>query len=178
MLTKIINPQNNQQYSIFSSKGKQLLKNYINTFFINKKGGMKIFTKKQKKKMKKQMKNTTTTNRSYIYTERRKILSKDDDDKPKKQKVEMENFQEKRKEIVENSKNNNQELDNSFINFHPKLEIMATIMYLICVSGMAWVIREANFVEGFCKELVYQHRLKIAKRAHMSIYQPLTKRIP
>ena len=41
------------------------------------------------------------------------------------------------------------ELDNSFINFHPKLEIMATIMYLICVSGMAWVIREANFVEGF-----------------------------
>ena len=52
------------------------------------------------------------------------------------------------------------ELDNSFINFHPKLRIMATIMYLICVSGMAWVIREANFVEGFCKELVYQHRLK------------------
>ena len=52
------------------------------------------------------------------------------------------------------------ELDTSFINFHPKLEIMATIMYLICVSGMAWVIREANFVEGFCKELVYQHRLK------------------
>jgi hypothetical protein len=44
------------------------------------------------------------------------------------------------------------ELDNSFINFHPKLEIMATIMYLICVSGMAWVIREANFVEGFCTE--------------------------
>ncbi len=44
------------------------------------------------------------------------------------------------------------ELDNSFINFHPKLEIMATIMYLICVSGMAWVIREANFVEGFCPE--------------------------
>ena len=37
---------------------------------------------------------------------------------------------------------------------------MATIMYLISVSGMAWVIREANFVEGFCKELVYQHRLK------------------
>lgn len=61
------------------------------------------------------------------------------------------------------------ELDNSFINFHPKLEIMATIMYLICVSGMAWVIREANFVEGFCKELVYQHRLKIAKRAHMNV---------
>ena len=61
------------------------------------------------------------------------------------------------------------ELDNSFINFHPKLEIIATIMYLICVSGMAWVISEANFVEGFCKELVYQHRLKIAKRAHMNV---------
>ncbi len=44
------------------------------------------------------------------------------------------------------------ELDNSFINFHPKLEIIATIMYLICVSGMAWVIREANYVEGFCPE--------------------------
>ena len=78
-------------------------------------------------------------------------------------------------EIVEVSQNNQKlltkslaahedhlkkELDNSFINFHPKLEIMATIMYLICVSGMAWVIREANYVEGFCKELVYQHRLK------------------
>ncbi len=63
------------------------------------------------------------------------------------------------------------ELDNSFINFHPKLEIMATIMYLISVSGMAWVIREANFVEGFCKELVYQHRLKIAKRVHMNVSQ-------
>ena len=78
-------------------------------------------------------------------------------------------------EIVEVSQNNQKlltkslaahedhlkkELDNSFINFHPKLRIMATIMYLICVSGMAWVIREANFVEGFCKELVYQHRLK------------------
>ena len=78
-------------------------------------------------------------------------------------------------EIVEVSQNNQKlltkslaahedhlkkELDNSFINFHPKLEIMATIMYLISVSGMAWVIREANFVEGFCKELVYQHRLK------------------
>ena len=70
-------------------------------------------------------------------------------------------------EIVEVSQNNQKlltkslaahedhlkkELDNSFINFHPKLEIMATIMYLICVSGMAWVIREANFVEGFCTE--------------------------
>jgi len=44
------------------------------------------------------------------------------------------------------------ELDNSFINFHPKLRIMATIMYLISVSGMAWVIREANYVEGFCTE--------------------------
>ena len=41
------------------------------------------------------------------------------------------------------------ELDNSFINFHPKLEIMATIMYLICVSGMAWVIREANMELSF-----------------------------
>jgi hypothetical protein len=61
------------------------------------------------------------------------------------------------------------ELDTSFINFHPKLEIMATIMYLICVSGMAWVIRGANFVEGFCKELVYQHRLNIAKRVHMNV---------
>ena len=29
------------------------------------------------------------------------------------------------------------ELDNSFINFHPKLRIMATVMYLICASGMA-----------------------------------------
>ena len=87
-------------------------------------------------------------------------------------------------EIVEVSQNNQKlltkslaahedhlkkELDNSFINFHPKLEIMATIMYLICVSGMAWVIREANFVEGFCKELVYQHRLKIAKSVHMNV---------
>ena len=39
------------------------------------------------------------------------------------------------------------ELDNSFINFHPKLRIMATVMYLICASGMAWVIRESNYME-------------------------------
>lgn len=50
----IINPKDNKKYSVFSDIGKNILKNYINTFMTTQKGGMiQAFKKKRKKKKKK-----------------------------------------------------------------------------------------------------------------------------
>ena len=48
------------------------------------------------------------------------------------------------KSLVAHEEHLKKKLDYSHLKFHPKLEIMVTIIYLICVSGMAWVIREIN----------------------------------
>ena len=54
----IINQRDNKKYSIFSNIGKNLLKNYINTFMKKQIGGMfgvLYNTKKKKKKKEKKI---------------------------------------------------------------------------------------------------------------------------
>tara|TARA_B100001094_G_scaffold82535_1_gene78814 strand:+ start:399 stop:857 length:459 start_codon:yes stop_codon:yes gene_type:complete len=122
MFTKIINPLNNQNYSIYSSQGKQLLKTYIT--HLNG-GNEKTLLRKQHKKKRQIIRNERLReNRRNIKNYRNKLLHKlekmENKKSSDKEKNEIEKFN-----IVYNylkDKNKTEPSDLEVIEFIQKVE--------------------------------------------------------